>query len=268
MGLKNFKAIILAAGEGKRLRPLTQNCPKAMVKLFGKSILERQIETFYACNISDISVVKGYLAAKINFPNVTYFVNSKYSSTNMVETLFCAREKLTDKVIISYGDIIFEKKILENLIDSQNDCSVIIDLDWEKLWKIRFSDPLDDAESLQFDENYIITEIGQKTKLKKIMGQYIGLIKFQGEGLTFLKKFYDKCKDEARKSSNPLNNKLPFEESFMTDLLQNMIEAEFSIKAVPINHGWLELDSKNDYDTYNRLYQENTLSEILSLKDC
>jgi choline kinase len=113
-----LKAVILAAGEGKRLRPLTDKVPKGLVSIFGKSVLEWQINTFHACGIHDISIVTGYKGDMINFPNVTYYKNEKYDSTNMVETLFCAKEKLTDSVIVSYGDIIFEKSVLDKLIES------------------------------------------------------------------------------------------------------------------------------------------------------
>ena len=68
-----MKAIILAAGEGKRLRPLTNNTPKGLVNLFGKSLLQWQIETFRSCQIDDISVVRGYLSKMIKFENITYF---------------------------------------------------------------------------------------------------------------------------------------------------------------------------------------------------
>ena len=109
-----MKSIILAAGEGKRLRPLTENIPKCMIKLFGKSLLEWQIDTLRSCNITDISVVTGYCSDVINIPNITYFRNEKYDSTNMVETLFCAKKKLFNSVIVSYGDIIYEKKFFKN----------------------------------------------------------------------------------------------------------------------------------------------------------
>ena len=105
-----MNAIILAAGEGTRLKPLTENKPKGLVSLFGKSIIERQIEIFRACNITDISIVTGYLNEMIQFPDITYFENTKYDTTNMIESLFCAKEKLMESTIISYGDIIYEKQ--------------------------------------------------------------------------------------------------------------------------------------------------------------
>jgi len=257
----NLKIIILAAGEGKRLRPLTSERPKCLVDLFGKSILEWQFDAFKKYNITDISIVTGYRKEMITFPNITYFENPKYSTTNMVETLFCAKDKLQDSVIVSYGDIIFQHDVLEKLLDSEDDFSIVIDEEWEKYWNIRTSDPLTDVESLIVENGYI-KNIGQKvSSLKKIQGQYIGLMKFQNDGLEFLKTFYQTAKNESF-MGNLLNPNLPFEKSYMTDLLQGLIDSGCNLKAVPIKNGWLELDSFSDYEIYNKKFMDNTISEF------
>lgn len=263
-----MNAIILAAGEGKRLRPLTNDKPKCMVDLFGKPILQRQLETFQNCGISDISVVTGYYDDKIMFKDVKYFRNKRYATTNMVETLFCAKAALKDSTIVSYGDIVFEKNVLEKLIDATDDICVVVDENWYRYWKIRFKDPLEDAESLILDHNGYITNIGQKaTDVKQIMGQYIGLMKFQHIGIKFLKDFYEKTKKQASKGTNPLNQKLPFEKSYLTDLLHALILNGYKIKSVPIKNGWLEIDTKHDYEIYNRLHRENKLHEFILLDE-
>ena len=51
----------------------------------------------------------------------------------------------------------------------------------------------------------------------------------------------------------------------MTDLLQGLINADYKIKAVPVNSGWLELDSYNDYEVYNKKYKDNTISDLISV---
>ena len=61
-----MNAIILAAGQGKRLASLTKNKPKCMINLFGKTLLEWQVSVFKKCGISDISVVTGYHSELIN----------------------------------------------------------------------------------------------------------------------------------------------------------------------------------------------------------
>jgi len=167
--LSRLKAIILAAGEGKRLRPLTNDQPKCMVKLFGKSLIEHQLNVLNKYNISDISIVTGHKGNKIKFPKIKYFRNKNYKSTNMVETLFCAKNEIVGSVIVSYGDIIYEKKVLEKLVKSQDDFAILVDKNWKEYWNARFKDPLSDAESLVLDDNLFIKEIGQKTNdLNKI----------------------------------------------------------------------------------------------------
>jgi L-glutamine-phosphate cytidylyltransferase len=261
-----MKAIILAAGEGKRLRPLTNDKPKCMVKLFDKSILETQIDIFHKCGITDISVVTGYKNELIKFPNITYFKNKNYSNTNMVETLFCAKEKLNEGVIISYGDIIFERNVLQKILNSKDDYSVVVDKNWEKYWKLRFDDPLNDAETLILDNNNYITEIGQKTiHLEKIESQYIGLIKFQNNAIDFVTNFYERMKKKSLSGKNPLNPKISFEKSFMTDFLQSLIKENCKIKAISINNGWLELDSISDYNIYKKKIKDGTIREFINL---
>lgn len=255
-----MKAIILAAGEGKRLRPLTDNIPKCMVNLFGVSLLQRQVDIFRKSGIDDISVITGYRSDKINIQSVRYFHNDKYDTTNMVETLFCAKEVMSGSVIVSYGDIVFQKNVLEKLVQSNDDFSIVVDKNWHEYWKTRFPNPLDDAESLLIDESGYIADIGQKVKnIDSIMGQYIGLMKFQGDGLEFLKKRYEDLRRIAQGGKNPLNPNLPFEKSYMTDLLNDLIAEKCRLKAIPINNGWLELDTISDFTLYEKLHNENSL---------
>ncbi|MEK9993457.1 MAG: phosphocholine cytidylyltransferase family protein [Hydrogenophilales bacterium] len=266
-GMNNLKAIILAAGEGKRLRPLTDNKPKTMVNLFGMSLLERQLITFNDCGLQNLIVVGGYKNETINFSNIKKYTNSDYANTNMVETLFCANEEMNDEIIVSYGDIIYEKNILINLINSNEDISVVIDKNWQKYWELRFTDPLNDAESLKLDSMNNIIEIGQNVKnITDIQGQYIGLMKFKGKGLESVKKFYKKTKEESIKTGyNPLNQNIPFKKSYMTDFIQGLINSGCKIKAISINNGWLELDSNDDYRIYNELYKIGKLSEFFKI---
>ena len=188
-----MNAIILAAGKGERLRPLTENKPKCLVSLFGKTLLEWQVETFHNQGIHDITIVTGYKSDLIKNPELKKIENKNYDSTNMVETLFCAQSELKESTIVSYGDILFDKEILKKLVNDTNDFSVVVDENWYDLWKLRFKNPLDDAESLKFDDNLFLQSIGQPVKkIEEIQSQYIGLMKFQNEGISKLKSSYQK----------------------------------------------------------------------------
>ena len=266
--VRNLKAIILAAGQGNRLKPLTNEKPKCMVELFGKSLIEHQINAYASCDISDINVVTGFRSDSITTSDVRYFKNERYERTNMVESLFCAEEILNGDVIVSYGDIIFEKNVLRQLVQSDNDVSIIIDKNWKEYWSIRSKNPLVDLESLKLDSEENITSIGQKVnKLEEIQGQYIGLMKFSEKGVNILKDFYHECKKTSEKKPNPLNPNLPFEKSFMTDLLQGLINSNYQLHSVPINGGWLELDTTEDFETYQRMFKNNTIRKFIKLEN-
>lgn len=261
-----MKAIILAAGEGRRLRPLTENKPKCMVELFGKSLLDWKIDLLKKYGISDIIIITGYMSEKINLKQVRFYKNNLFETTNMVETLFCAREEFNDSLLIIYGDIIFEKKILEKILKSEDEISLIIDQNWKEYWKIRFENPLDDAESLKLDQDGFIHSIGQKVKdVDDISGQYIGLIKFSKKSIQEILEFYDMMKEKSKTGNNLLNPNLSFEKSYMTDFLQAMINSGFKIKAIPVKNGWLELDSINDYNIYQKLFNDDQIQKFFNL---
>ena len=264
-----MKAIILAAGEGKRLRPLTNELPKCLVKLFGKSILERQIEIYRKSKIKDIIIITGYKKEKIKILNIHEYHNKNFNSTNMLETLFCAKNELEGSVIISYGDIIFEKSILDSLINSKEDFSVIIDKKWKEYWFTRMDEPIKDVESLKLDSKGYITNIGEPVKnIDEIEGQYIGLMKFQNEGLKIMKEFYNEMRNQAKESgNNPLNPNIPFKKSYMTDFIRGLIVNGHKIKAIPIENGWLELDTYQDYKIYNKMFNEKKISNFIKMEE-
>lgn len=113
-----------------------------MVKVNGKSIIDRQIETMKAVGIGEeqIYVVIGYRSdvVKNHFVDtkITLINNRQYENTNMVCSLMCAEMVMNedDDIIVSYGDIIYELDVLRKIIDAQNPISVIVDDGWYGYW--------------------------------------------------------------------------------------------------------------------------------------
>lgn len=89
-------------------------------------------------------------------------------------------------------------------------------------------------------------------------------MKFQNNGNEILKSFYDKCKLLAKNGENPLNSKISFEKSYMTDLLQGLINEGYKIRAIPINSGWLELDTYDDFLKYQLMYKDKKISKFFN----
>ncbi len=119
-----MKIIILAAGQGTRLRPLTNDRPKCMVEVNGRSIIERQLDTMRNCGMKDedITIVCGYcsdvLKKRLEDTNIHFIVNEQYDTTNMVCSLMCERELMESEedIIISYGDIIYGADVFNKIL--------------------------------------------------------------------------------------------------------------------------------------------------------
>lgn len=246
-----MKALILAAGEGTRLRPYTLDRPKCLVEVDGVSLLDRQLAVLRHAGVEDVTLIGGYRADTLKRPGVSLRLNPRFHETNMVWTLFCAEDDLQGELILAYGDIVYSPAILRALMASTDDIAVAIDLDWEQYWRARNEDPLADAETLRMDGTGRLLEIGQKPKsIDQIEGQYMGLMKFSPRGLEALRKTF-----HGAREAGALRGKPP-EKAYMTDLLQLMIDRGERLASVKVNGGWVEVDTVDDLQsdvTHSRL---------------
>jgi len=238
-----LKLILLAAGQGKRLAPLTNDVPKCMVSYQGKRIVDYLLDTIGQCNINKTIIVSGYkhtvLENYISNKDIIFYQNDRFESTNMVHSLFCAIEEFDDDIIVSYSDIIYKASVLKKLIAHEADISLVVDNEWFDLWKQRMEDPLSDAETLKYNDNDTIKELGKKaTSISEICGQYIGLFKLSKSVLSQVKKIYSDLQKELQQEV--------IDNMYMTDLLQHIIDQSIPISPVRINGGWLEIDTVSD----------------------
>ena len=247
-----MNAIILAAGEGTRLRPETNDIPKGMVKLFDKSLLEMQIDIFKKCSIEDISIVTGYLADKIIFPSINYFKNENYSTTSGNESLYYAREKLQDCTIITYSDIIFEKAVIDQVIDFKGDIGITVDLDWKSHYDGRTLHKMSEADNVLFDKEDKILEVRKNIqKQDSKIGEFTGIVKFSKKGSDiFLKKF-----NELKKSHNGrFHNSSSLKQSIIPDMIQELIDSEINVEPIFISGKWCEIDTPQDLKIARKLF--------------
>lgn len=257
------RALILAAGQGTRLRPLTNNQPKCLVPFAGRPLLAHQTESLRAAGTENIHVVGGYRADQIAAQGYACTDFKGYAETNMVGTLFYARDLLPgdDDLIIAYGDIIYTPENLAALLSCDAPIGLMIDMNWQDYWSMRFEDPLSDAETLKFDPSLRLTEIGKKpNSFDDIQGQYTGLIKIRADFIAPLIQFYDQL-DQTR-----LYDGQPYSNMYLTSLLQMLIDAQWHLQAVPVRAGWLEVDSVADLELYESLHQVGALSPFYPLK--
>ncbi len=124
-----MKAVILAAGTASRLRPLTASTPKCLLKVNGKTLLERTLDNFISNGITEFLIVTGYLQDMIrnfvaqNYPNlnVKFLCNKDYATTNNIYSLFLAEDfACGNDFILSDSDILFSKDIIAALLADKN----------------------------------------------------------------------------------------------------------------------------------------------------
>ncbi len=238
---RTIRAVILAAGQGTRLRPLTDDRPKCLVDIEGRSLLERQIDVLEARGIDDIIVIGGYRADQLPADRAAITVNPRYAETNMLWTLFTADASLRAPLIVAYGDIVYSAQVLDSLIESAADISVVVDSEWLGYWQNRSDDPLADAETLRHNSDGSIAEIGGRPRgLGEIEGQYIGLMKFNRSGLQKLRQHFQEAKTQPwLLGAEP-------EQAYMTDMLQSLIDHGVTVQPVTVKGGWAEIDRIED----------------------
>tara|TARA_B110000093_G_C12958707_1_gene406100 strand:+ start:1136 stop:1879 length:744 start_codon:yes stop_codon:yes gene_type:complete len=238
-----MKTIILAAGQGTRLRPLTDTRPKCMVELLGKPLVKHQLDMLNSKGIYDIYVATGYLENKIDYPQIKgkYF-NPRYDKTNMVVSLFSALEVMEgDDLLITYGDIVYSDTVIEQVFNNDSEIGVVVDKDWRNYWEARMENPLDDAETLKVNVNGDIIELGKKAKsIDEIQGQFIGMIKVRKDFVHKFISFYQGLDKKGMYDGNDFDN------MYMTSFLQKITDELIPLKPIYINNGWMEIDEPSD----------------------
>ena len=238
-----MKAIILAAGQGSRLRPLTDAKPKCLVELAGHSLLAHQLKVLSAEGITDIHVVGGYRSDLLDWPEFTLHLNERYLETNMVTTLFSAESVMTgdSDVIISYGDIVYEPRVLAAVKAVDAPVSLAVDCEWRRYWAARMDNPLCDAETLKLSDDGNVIELGKKPKsYTDIQGQYIGLLKIRADYARRLPAMWRAMDRNANYDGKDYDN------MYMTSFIQHLIDSGWEARAALIDNGWAEVDCAED----------------------
>ena len=255
---KSTNVIILAAGSGTRLKHLTESRPKCLVQFLGKPLILHQLETYRKADLQNITIVGGYYAESLQITGIKIIINERYAETNMVYSLFCAEQSMIrgSDLIISYGDIVFELRILEALMKSNAPLNVVVDRNWLSLWRERMDNPLEDAETLRLSKENRILELGNKPdSYEEIEGQYIGLIKVSADHISsFISSWRQLDRDKMYNCKNADN-------MYMTSFLQHLIDSGWDARAVFTDGGWLEIDTVEDITRYEYLQSKCLLQK-------
>ena len=240
-----MRGIVLAAGRGSRMGSATQDQPKCLTVLFGKPLLDWQLEALRGAGIQDVAVVRGYRGALLTRPGIHAFENPRWADTNMVASLACANAWLaSDACVVSYSDIAYPASVARLLAEANGDIAITYSLGWRQLWEARFDDPLADAETFRVDPSGRLLEIGARPNtLDEVQGQYMGLLRFTPRGWVHVQEVVASLSPLARDRLD------------MTTLLGHLLRRDREIVAIPTAESWYEVDSQSDLDLYQSMAQ-------------
>ena len=127
-------AVVLAAARGTELGELTATRPKAMVQIGDRPLLGHIVDAYNRVGIKHITVVRGYAKETVNLPSLHYVDNDEYADTGEVYSLHRAlgTRRPESDVIVSYGDVMFNKYIPEMLLDIDDDLAITVDTNWRE----------------------------------------------------------------------------------------------------------------------------------------
>ncbi len=241
-----MKAIILAAGRGSRMGPLTESKPKGLACLAGKPLLHYQSKSLLAGGADEIAIITGYLPESTAPFGKTSFHNAEWETTNMVRSLMCADEFLrSNTCLISYSDIFYTADTVSALAGTAADIAISYDKNWLSLWQARNEDPLSDAETFRCTEEGDLLDIGGKpNSIDSVQGQYMGLLKFTPRGWAVISNYLQQ---------------IDTQKLHMTGLLSHLLRGGETIKCVPAVGSWGEVDTASDLALYESWIKDGIL---------
>ena len=250
------RAVVVAAGMGRRLAPYTDEMPKCLVPVRGRPILARQLEAYRAAGIDDVVVVRGYRAEVLERrhaelgPGVRFVENRAYQTNNILQSLVCARAELTQPFVFSYADIVFDRGVVAELMDAPGDVCLVVDKAFARIYEGRTEHPLSEAEVCALDERGRVAVVGKRSlPVEQAFGEFIGLAKVSAAGARAFTEAWRALEAEyAGREEEPFQRAPQFRVAYLTDLLQWLIDRGVAMTPVVIEGRWREIDTVQDLE--------------------
>ena len=235
------RALVLAASRGNNLYELTEDRPKAMLNIRGKPLLQRLVDEFRKRAVNDITIIAGYKSETLDVSGVDMRLNTRYETTGELYSLACARDKFSDDMVITYGDLLFRSYILQDLLERDGEIVIVVD----SLTDVTETGSRDYVWCDRPDDRSIFM---QDVRLQRMSGETIpgadrpsgrwtGMMRVRTQGRIWLEQALDE-----------LENQAGFDQLTLPDLLNHLTRQGRAIIVHYINGHWLDVNSVNDID--------------------
>jgi choline kinase len=242
-----MRAIIIAAGRGRRLMPTTADSPKCYAEVHGRRLIDHAVSAFAGAGVTDYCFIGGYQIDKVraDYPQFTFRHNANWEHNNILLSLMHAEDLMGDGFICCYSDILFTSEVVRRVLLHPAPIALSVDTKWLDRYVHRTQHPPDDAEKVTV-ANGLVTRIHRGILPAEAHGEYTGIAKFTPEGSESLREYFHRAK--AKHDGGPYREAAEFQKAYFIHLLQDMIEM-----GVPMSHAdtagqYMEVDTQEDFE--------------------
>jgi choline kinase len=250
------KAIIVAAGRGRRLGPETAEIPKCMVEVGGRPILHRQLAALVAAGADQIVVVRGYLGERIAPPAegpplpLRFIENPEWERNNILASLMYAEGEMEEGFLFTYSDIVFATEHVRRLAapSASAPVTLVVDRRWSDAYAGRIQHPVSEAELTKVTETTVgprVDKVGKRVVTPAdTSGEFIGLARFSPDGARALRQVWAEAL--ARGLSHPFGQAASLSQAYLSDGLNDMAARGVALVPLFIDGRWREIDTEED----------------------
>jgi choline kinase len=259
------KVIVIAAGRGRRLGVHTDERPKCLVEIGARPILGWVLEALRPVGVDDLVMIRGYRAeelaagARALHPGARFVDNLEWETNNILLSLACALDELDGPVYLTYSDIIFTPAVCRALADAEGDACLVIDRAFRDIYVGRTEHPLEEGEVSDLDAAGRVRRVGKKAlPPEDAFGEFIGLLKLSAEGARWTRDAIVAAQARyAGREDEPYQRAARFRNAYLTDVLQELIDAGRPFVPVAIDGQWREIDTGQDLERARKLLESN-----------
>jgi len=236
------RAIVLAASRGYALGELTEDKPKVMLSIGGKTVLRHLLDEFKNQNINRVTLVAGYKPDAIDTSGLDLHINKDYATTGELVSLVEVVNEFHDDMIITYGDLLFRSYILRDLLENDGEIVAVIDSTVENE---NYSGSPDYAYCSQIEDRTIFKQDvflnhvseGKESSPEAPSGRWIGMLRVRGQGRQWIEEAIDDLKTQEN-----------YKQMSLADLLNQVIQLNHPVKVHYINGHWIDINALVDID--------------------
>lgn len=235
-----MKALILAAGLGSRLAPLTNDKPKSLVCVNGKPILMKQLENLHENGITDILIVGGYLYSVLEkevhavYPDIKILNSTDYANTNNMYSAYLGIQKIKgESFLMMNADVFYDSSVIKKLLSFEAPNAVVTDIG-------RY---LEESMKVEYNNGHL-TKISKAIPKENAYGTTIDVYKFSNIGGA---AFFEKCREYIEDKK---------EMKLWSEVALNDILNEVIFQPCPLDGRWFEIDNHQDLAEAEVLFKD------------